>query len=95
MSKSVGFFSRPFTPFVLGLLCMGFLSLAFLVWTLNVTPDDYFSDVNDPNAAITCKVNHASVTSDDLENGLWMNKLITTSNNCSAVIFQISANVFS
>jgi len=89
MSKSVGFFSRPFTPFVLGLLCMGFLSLSFLVWTLNVSPDDYFSDVNDPNTAITCKVNYASVTSDDLENAAWMNKVITTSNNCAVFLTEI------
>jgi hypothetical protein len=89
MSKGVGFFSRPFTPFILGMLCMGLLSLPLLIWTLNVAPDDYFSDVNDPNAAITCNVNHASVTSNDLENGLWMNKVITKSNNCSVFLTEI------
>lgn len=68
---------------------MGFLSLAFLVWTLNVTPDDYFSDVNDPNAAISCKVNHSSITSDDLENGSWMNQVISKSNNCSVFLTEI------
>lgn len=89
MSKILGFFSRPFTPFVLGLLCMGFLSLSFLIWTLNVAPDDYFSDVKDPNDSITCSLNPGAVSVGDLENGSWMNKVITSSSNCSVFLTEV------
>jgi hypothetical protein len=89
MSKAVGFFSRPFTPFILGMLCMGLLLLPLLIWMLNVVPDDYFSDVKETDAAITCNVNHEVITSDDLDNGLSINKVIPTSNNCSVLLTEV------
>jgi hypothetical protein len=86
MSKGVSFFSQPFGLFVLGLLFMGLPTLLFLLWLLNVPPDEYFPALNEQDIPINCKLIPETINADDLEQGLWLNKVLVQTKGCNVFL---------
>jgi len=86
MSKGVEFFSRPFTPFILGMLFMGLPTLLFLLWLLNVPPDEYFPALNEQDIPSSCKLIPETINADDLEQGLWLNKILVQTKGCNVFL---------
>jgi len=86
MSKGVEFFSRPFTPFILGMLFMGLPTFLFLLWLLNVPPDEYFPALNEQDIPSSCKLIPETINADDLEQGLWLNKILVQTKGCNVFL---------